>query len=491
MTEGEVAAHGRCPADRQPAVARGQRRGLGRRVRDHSAAGRPALRGPPMSTPTRTAPRPRAEPEHDWSDLLFATVWLVFLVIPAAALLQSDEPVWATALGLLGLVLFAGLYTLSWIRHILVPRLSVLGNAVLWCVVLLVPSPALSALPASPWGMTYMAPFFVAVRVPAAPAPGDPGLAPDPRWQPGCRRPAAPPGAVVLAAVRPGPVRADHLLSRFAVERSRPTSRPASSRSPGSAKPVGRDVHDILAILHGHHRQDPARPSGSWAGYTAARRRRARRRPASSREALADVRSTVGKLRDLDLGVELVRRHARPCAPPGSPLHLPSSVPPLDAATRSAFAWILREAVTNVVRHSALAHCRVTVTSSSLRIADDGARARGFPSPLRADRARRSSRRRAPSTSRPRTNDAVADAPTGTGRHVGPGHAAAGACRGPRRGGGVVLRNLRRAPEPVLPSPSCERQRHPRHEGAGTGGGMRGDRRAESPGGTIVEVRRA
>ena len=81
-----------------------------------------------MSTPTRTAPRPRTEePEHDWSDLLFATVWLVFLVIPAAALLQSDESVWATALGLLGLVLFAGFYTLSWIRHILVPRLSMLG----------------------------------------------------------------------------------------------------------------------------------------------------------------------------------------------------------------------------------------------------------------------------------------------------------------------------------------------------------------------------
>ncbi|WP_224764943.1 hypothetical protein [Kocuria rhizophila] len=49
-----------------------------------------------MSDPRRTAPRPRTEePEHNWSDLLFATVWLVFLVIPAAALLQSDEPAWA------------------------------------------------------------------------------------------------------------------------------------------------------------------------------------------------------------------------------------------------------------------------------------------------------------------------------------------------------------------------------------------------------------
>ena len=115
-----------------------------------------------MSAATRTAPRPRTEePEHHWSDLLFATVWLVFLVIPAAALLQSDEPIWARALGLLGLALFAGLYTVSWIRQILLPYLSVLGNAVLWCAVLLVPLTLL--LPASPWGMAYTAPFFVAV----------------------------------------------------------------------------------------------------------------------------------------------------------------------------------------------------------------------------------------------------------------------------------------------------------------------------------------
>ncbi len=98
-----------------------------------------------------TAPRPRTEePEHHWSDLLFATVWLVFLVIPAAALLQSDEPIWARALGLLGLALFAGLYTVSWIRQILLPYLSVLGNAVLWCAVLLVPLTLL--LPAPPHG---------------------------------------------------------------------------------------------------------------------------------------------------------------------------------------------------------------------------------------------------------------------------------------------------------------------------------------------------
>ena len=61
---------------------------------------------------------------------------------------------------------------------------------------------------------------------------------------------------------------------------------------------------------------------------------------ALSREALTDVRSTVGKLRDLDLGVELVQARAALRAAGITP-HLPSSVPPLDAATRSAFALSL------------------------------------------------------------------------------------------------------------------------------------------------------
>ena len=366
-----------------------------------------------MSTPTRTAPRPRTEePEHDWSDLLFATVWLVFLVIPAAALLQSDEPVWATALGLLGLVLFAGLYTLSWIRHILVPRLSVLGNAVLWCVVLLVPLAFL--LPASPWGMTYMAPFFVAVcafRLPLRQgilamllievAALVPLLMLLPREQWFWPLFGLVPSGLII------------LLSRFAVERSETHERLARELEVSRQREaVGRDVHDILGhsltvitvktqLAQRLVETDPQRAVAELDDVLAL-----------SREALTDVRSTVGKLRDLDLGVELVQARAALRAAGITP-HLPSSVPPLDAATRSAFAWILREAVTNVVRHSGAAHCRVTVTSSSLRIADDGARAAGASTHhsartgtgARPDDA-------APSTSCPRTDDAAADAPT-------------------------------------------------------------------------------
>ena len=247
-----------------------------------------------MSDPRRTAPRPRTEePEHNWSDLLFATVWLVFLVIPAAALLQSDEPAWATVLGLLGLVLFAGLYTLSWIRHILVPRLSVLGNAVLWCVVLLVPLTLL--LPASPWGMTYMAPFFVAVcafRLPLRQgilasllievAALVPLLLLLPREQWFWPLFGLVPSALII------------LLSRFAVERSETHERLARELEVSRQREaVGRDVHDILGhsltvitvktqLAQRLVETDPRRAVAELDDVLAL-----------SREALTDVRATV------------------------------------------------------------------------------------------------------------------------------------------------------------------------------------------------------
>ena len=446
-----------------------------------------------MSTLTRTARHPRTEePEHDWSDLLFATVWLVFLVFPAAALLQSDESAWATALGLLGLVLFAGLYTLSWIRQILVPRLSVLGNAALWCVVLLVPLTLL--LPASPWGITYMAPFFVAVcafrlslrqGILAALLIEATALVPLltllPREQWFWPLFGLVPSALII------------LISRFAVERSETHERLARELEVSRQREaVGRDVHDILGhsltvitvkaqLAQRLVETDPRRAVAELDDVLAL-----------SREALTDVRSTVGKLRDLDLGVELVQARAALRAAGITP-HLPSSVPPLDAATRSAFAWILREAVTNVVRHSGAAHCRVTVTSSSLRIADDGARAAGASTHhsartgtgARPDDA-------APSTSCPRTDDAAADALTqdkvahvglDTERPVRAGDRgeAPSSCSGTEESTGAG------AAEPALREGNGIRGMKERARAAGCDVTVARDPR----GGTIVEVRRA
>ena len=331
---------------------------------------------PPNRTRTRTRRERTPEPHHERSDLLYAVVWLVFLLFPATALVQSTAPTGLKALGLTGLVLFAVLYTVSWVRQILVPWLSPLLNAVLWSAVLVLA--LLLVVPASPWALSSTAPFFVALFVFRLPL-----------------RQGVPASVVVaLLALLPAltllprdqlvwplfavlPAWLIILASRVAMERSeaheRLTRELAVSRQ---REEVGRDVHDILGhsltvitvkaqLAQRLVDTDPQRAVAELDDVLAL-----------SREALTDVRSTVDRMRELNLGVELVQARAALRAAGITP-HLPSSVPALDATTRSAFAGILREAVTNVVRHSGASRCRVTLTATSLRVADDGARSRG------------------------------------------------------------------------------------------------------------------
>jgi two-component system sensor histidine kinase DesK len=90
-----------------------------------------------------------------------------------------------------------------------------------------------------------------------------------------------------------------------------------------------------------------------------------------SREALNDVRATVTGHREVSLAGELLAartaldsagiRADLPCAPDGLP-----------PAYERLFGFALREAVTNVLRHSAATWCRVVVTPTSLEVRDDG-----------------------------------------------------------------------------------------------------------------------
>jgi two-component system sensor histidine kinase DesK len=90
-----------------------------------------------------------------------------------------------------------------------------------------------------------------------------------------------------------------------------------------------------------------------------------------TRSALADLRLAVSNYRETSLDGELVSaKTALDSA--GIESHLPESVPPLDARQRGVFAWVLREGVTNVIRHSGATACWVTIDHRSLTVADDG-----------------------------------------------------------------------------------------------------------------------
>lgn len=89
-----------------------------------------------------------------------------------------------------------------------------------------------------------------------------------------------------------------------------------------------------------------------------------------ARDALAGVRDTVGGLREVTLRRELANaRSALEAAGIAAGLPDPEELP---AGDHELFGWVLREAVTNVVRHSGARHCVVTVTPTGITVTDDG-----------------------------------------------------------------------------------------------------------------------
>ena len=97
-----------------------------------------------------------------------------------------------------------------------------------------------------------------------------------------------------------------------------------------------------------------------------------------SRAALADLRASVAGYRAMTLETELSAANAALVAADIVP-HLPASGDVVVPELREAFAWVLRESVTNVVRHSAAKNCWVGLEKKAIMIGDDG---RGMPAAL-------------------------------------------------------------------------------------------------------------
>ena len=90
-----------------------------------------------------------------------------------------------------------------------------------------------------------------------------------------------------------------------------------------------------------------------------------------ARSALADVRATVNSYRELSLAGELARATGV-LTSAGIRADLPLTVEAVDPELRELFAWVVREGVTNVVRHAHASHCKVELTSNSIEVTDDG-----------------------------------------------------------------------------------------------------------------------
>jgi two-component system, NarL family, sensor histidine kinase DesK len=90
-----------------------------------------------------------------------------------------------------------------------------------------------------------------------------------------------------------------------------------------------------------------------------------------SRRALSDVRAAVGNYRDVNLANELAtgRELLRAAGIVGE---LPPAATVADDQTQELFGWVVREGLTNVVRHSHATYCTVRISPCTVEIVDDG-----------------------------------------------------------------------------------------------------------------------
>lgn len=90
-----------------------------------------------------------------------------------------------------------------------------------------------------------------------------------------------------------------------------------------------------------------------------------------SRQALADMRAAISGYNDVTLAGELANARELLRAA-GVAADLPTAIDIVNTDRQELFGWVVREGITNVVRHAHASRCTVTVTGCAVEIRDDG-----------------------------------------------------------------------------------------------------------------------
>lgn len=308
---------------------------------------------------------------------LMGAIWLVFLLFPILALARSNDPLVVKVLGIAAIVVFAALYIQGFVRINSVDTWQSVAatgarHLVMMAVIMLALIPLL--------GIEVLAhvPYIVALSMFCLPLVWAFSIA------------IASLGICIIAPLLHGSF-ADHWFFTLIVtlvaittglvrvlEQSGAEARAAESELALAAERdrVARDVHDVL----GHsltvvtvkaelaQRLVDADPEQAKAELDQIQ--------ALSRVALAEIRATVTGLRVASLADEVAAADAA-LSGAGIRAELPDDLGVVDPRHRVLMGWVLREGVTNVVRHSGATCCTVTLGDASLRVADDGRGIRG------------------------------------------------------------------------------------------------------------------
>ncbi|NJC72061.1 sensor histidine kinase [Planosporangium thailandense] len=315
-------------------------------------------------------------PRYGW---ISAAVWLVFLNGNLTALLARPDG-WRRDVGLAALAAFAVLYVVAFtlLRHVrhalpadpepgMVWRIWLALVTLLVLAVLQVPGAGHHALAC----LVYVAPMAIvylprrqAVPVAAVLAvvgAGLPYLVPG--WKDGSYGLAVLLGSVAAWGIR------------LAIERQRRLLRAqeelAALAVANERARIAADLHDILG-----HSLTVVTVKAELAQRLLdvdvdKARAELRDLEALARDALSDVRATALGVRGVSLPGEIAAARSALAAAHVT-AELPGAADEVPSRLRELFAWTIREAVTNVVRHSRATRCEVRLTADSVEIVDDG-----------------------------------------------------------------------------------------------------------------------
>lgn len=300
-------------------------------------------------------------------------VWLLFLTFPLITASQGGVPTLAGAASILITLTFAALYAASMVRHfrdpdritetitsrtvgfmallvaLCVAQVFLIGTDALCLVVFLVPV-AVFLLPPKPGYIAGACVVFATLAYP---------LLAREFWSLSF--------GIIASGVFLG-CAGSVFFTKSALDDSRVASQEAVL---DERERVARDIHDVL----GHTLTAIALKSELAERLvdkdSAAAKREIALITQLSREGIADVRSTVLGLRVRQLGVEL--EQARSVVhEAGIDLTVIGEADDVDPRYRILFAWALREAMTNIVRHSHAKKAVITIHPRSIDITDNG-----------------------------------------------------------------------------------------------------------------------
>ncbi|WP_203725578.1 sensor histidine kinase [Paractinoplanes durhamensis] len=308
---------------------------------------------------------------------VFAAIWLFYLGDTLGQLVKQPDLVWRTV-GIVALVAFAASYLYmvrlaATLRQSLALPPGYLTRAALGIVVMLalfglqIPGAGAHALTC----LVYIAAFgMISLPLPVAiplavvlTATAEALPAVVPGWDDNGYGLAVLLGSLAsggfrLAAVRQGRLTdAQQELADLAVQNERAR--------------IAADLHDIL----GHSLTVVTVKAELAQRLLDVDLERARRELADleslARDALADVRSTAMGVRGISLPGEIAAAREALAAANVEAV-LPGAADEIPSRNRELFAWTIREAVTNIVRHSRARHAFVNLTPTAVEILDDG-----------------------------------------------------------------------------------------------------------------------